>query len=1038
MNTFKNNRISAWLVLLLLVCNPVFSQVTPYKNTANNSVPAYNGDFEYGVNPGFYDNGWTDVMVAEIAKYAGANSLRLALPSTFLDKYGMNIRKNEFNHYTGVLNMRDLVLFIEGPAAHEKLKTSFGPCGESKVFDNLYLPIWDNGENGTPINEKNYFAAYVYKVIQHYGHHIKFWEIWNEPDYSFASGAWQIRGQPGNWWENNPSPCDLKNLQAPIYYYIRMMRVAYEVIKTYSPTSFICTGGIGYESFLDVLLRNTDNPDNGKVTAEFPLKGGAYFDVMSFHTYPHYQLTKWNYAQGKFESKRHSDEAANQFVAHAKIFDSVMMNYGYGRNLPRKHIICTETNLPRKQFNDYLGTIDAQRNFTIKLLAQAQANNIRQVHMYQTGDTEPYATATSPFNLMGFYENLKTAKYGSQKITEQGIAHKTTAELLNGFDYDAAYTGQFKNNPNAEVVAFKNDQGQRRLVMWAITKIDRSETAQADYEFPAAITVNSIHSYAWNYSVDRSKKQTITGRKIALTASPVFVTINEPIEIENQRPAVKAGNDTTITLPQPNFAMKATARDPDGKVDSYQWTALYGSKIGFANPTSPTTVLTNLVDSGTFYLELKAIDNFGLDGRDTIKLTVLPEPYRNKPPVAKAGPDIRITLPTSTAKLDAGESYDVDSRIIHYLWTQIAGPAVKFTNAWSADPTVSGLTTVGTYTFVVRVTDEERTEGSDTMNVIVSKGDGTPPPGNTNKPPVAVAGPDINLTLPTSSAKLNGKGSYDSDSQIMHYYWYQIQGPTVKFTNAWSVDPTVSGLTTVGTYRFVLRVTDMERTEGRDTISVIVNTGSGGNPGNPPPGENKPPVAEAGPNRYFSTTPSSVEVDGSQSFDPDGNITSYSWSKVSGPAGVFMYDTWKNKLTLRNFGSKGVYRFRLTVKDNKNATHSDEMEVYIYHDAPTAAAAVPAGNSKSPLEQDETVVFEATASPNPVSTFTLVSVKSVVQGKLSMQLIGSGGQVLKNMEFNKDSYEFQHRLDASALTKGVHFLMIRLGDKSETIKLQKF
>src|SRR5699024_563027 len=161
------------------------------------------------------------------------------------------------------------------------------------VFANLYSPIWDEGENGTPINDDNQFALYIYNLVKRYGEYIRFWEIVNEPD---ITGFWDNgnRDRAMNWWDNPPTPGALLNLRAPSFYYIRMLRIAYEVIKKYTPDAFVAPGGIGNPAFLDALLRYTDNPDEGKVTAEYPLTGGAYFDVVSYHIYPAYFLQEWD------------------------------------------------------------------------------------------------------------------------------------------------------------------------------------------------------------------------------------------------------------------------------------------------------------------------------------------------------------------------------------------------------------------------------------------------------------------------------------------------------------------------------------------------------------------------------------------------------------------------------------------------------------------------------------------------------------------------------------------------------------------------
>src|SRR5690606_30016976 len=126
-----------------------------------------------------------------------------------------------------------------------------------------------------------------------YGEHVRFWEIWNEPD---LTGFWDNgnKSRADSWWNSPPGPDALNNLKAPVYSYIRMMRIAYEIIKKIDPDDYVTTGGIGYTAFLDALLRYTDNPDGGKVTPEYPLQGGAYFDVLSYHCYPAYSLSYYD------------------------------------------------------------------------------------------------------------------------------------------------------------------------------------------------------------------------------------------------------------------------------------------------------------------------------------------------------------------------------------------------------------------------------------------------------------------------------------------------------------------------------------------------------------------------------------------------------------------------------------------------------------------------------------------------------------------------------------------------------------------------
>ena len=48
---------------------------------------------------------------------------------------------------------------------------------------------------------------------------------------------------------------------------------------------------------------------------------------------------------------------------------------------------------------------------------------------------------------------------------------------------------------------------------------------------------------------------------------------------------------------------------------------------------------------------------------------------RKNPPIAVAGSDQVITLPTESVLLDGRSSSDPDGRIGEWLWTQISGPA---------------------------------------------------------------------------------------------------------------------------------------------------------------------------------------------------------------------------------------------------------------------------------------------------------------------------------------------------------------------------
>lgn len=527
------------LFLLLGCCQCLWVQA----QTADESVPPYPTSFDYGSNMGYFPP-WEDKQLAEITvgnqlndvEGIGVTTLRPSLPEWFLEQWGYGIRDAEFAHYQS-LGVRNNTIFIGYPSAEHQDMTHYCPTEPSQLFANMYEPIWDNGENGTPVNDENYYALYVYKLVNRYGDYALTWEISNEPDFDYGGNAWKPADMPYNWWTNDPNPCEYA-IKAPIQHYVRMLRISYEVIKSIRPDHLVAVGGLGYPSFLDAVIRNTDNPERGLVTSDFPLKGGAYFDVMSFHSYPHTDgsMREWNHPAGRFDYFRHSDAAMEGVLLKKKEFEDVLIKYGYGVNLPQKHFIITECNIPRRSFGEAIGSDEAQRNFIIKTLVSAQQNDIRQICVYNISDQTNYNDARNEFDLMGLFQNLSNVGVYGHVPNEIAIAFKTTSELLDGSYYDQLETDAMLLPDGVRGAAFTADSGKTIYVLWAKTGIDLSEMATQAYTFSPLLPTDSMDVMAWDYSIDPHTER-IHGNTIQLSGSPVFIqTFKTP--------------DTSIELPQ--------------------------------------------------------------------------------------------------------------------------------------------------------------------------------------------------------------------------------------------------------------------------------------------------------------------------------------------------------------------------------------------------------------------------------------------------------------------------------------------------------
>ncbi|HWC53661.1 MAG TPA: PKD domain-containing protein [Chitinophagaceae bacterium] len=308
---------------------------------------------------------------------------------------------------------------------------------------------------------------------------------------------------------------------------------------------------------------------------------------------------------------------------------------------------------------------------------------------------------------------------------------------------------------------------------------------------------------------------------------------------------------------------------------------------------------------------------------------------KNQPPIANAGKDQFIALPTDSVLLDGSASKDPDGSIVSFNWKYLSGPSsYSITTASANKTTVKGLAE-GVYSFVLTVTDNGGLSGKDTVNVTVDK-------APVNHPPVAVAGADTILVLPVNSILLDGSQSWDPDNNITDYAWSMISGPSLPtISDPVSIKLQVNNMVQ-GVYSFELTVRDAGGLTDKDTIQITVNASP-----------NKPPIARAGPDQQVlynlqncSMEPSFITLDGSSSTDPDGTVVAYQWSLILGDnIAITITNPTAAVTTVTNI-TPGTYQFKLTVTDNEGATDDDTLLVTTsnYNRPTVAAQLIPVGN----------------------------------------------------------------------------------------------
>ncbi len=306
---------------------------------------------------------------------------------------------------------------------------------------------------------------------------------------------------------------------------------------------------------------------------------------------------------------------------------------------------------------------------------------------------------------------------------------------------------------------------------------------------------------------------------------------------------------------------------------------------------------------------------------DQVTVIVMSAP--NEAPIASAGNNRFIVLPTSSVSLNGSRSNDPDGTIATYAWTQVSGPSTAtLTNDSTVSPTASDLV-AGQYIFQLTVTDNDGATDNAQVKVTVIRG--------ANQAPDANAGSSTTITLPVNSVNLDGTASSDPDGTIATYAWSQSSGPsTATIESAGNSTTTVNDLVE-GTYVFQLLVTDNSGATSTDQVTITVNA---------PP--NQAPVANAGSNAFITLPVNSANLNGSGSSDPDGSIAGYSWTQVAGPNAATLDNSNTVNPSAGNLVA-GQYIFQLTVTDDRGASDSAQVKITVI----AAANQPPSANAGS-------------------------------------------------------------------------------------------
>ncbi|WP_208353046.1 PKD domain-containing protein [Pseudaestuariivita rosea] len=413
---------------------------------------------------------------------------------------------------------------------------------------------------------------------------------------------------------------------------------------------------------------------------------------------------------------------------------------------------------------------------------------------------------------------------------------------------------------------------------------------------------------------------------------------------------IAAGAANAAALGTPVALDGSQSYDFNGDLLSYEWTLIHAPQASLAAITDPGLPFAGLTPdvAGDYVVQLVVRDGAGASTPATALIRV-PEVL----PVAVAGPDLAapafgfVTLDGGLSSVGADARYD-------WALTGLVGDVDRAV-------TLTGDATSAIWTLEVLQPGDPQTAApyAGVAQLIAADGNGVARPeavfiGSGNLRPVvqgagrieAEAGVPVDLRAADYASDINGDALSHSWSLL-----YRPQG------SAAQVDPANGAPIVTGD--------SLSFTADRAGIYLIQLTAEDGNLRATPAVillevTNSAPVAVAtGPDQVF--VGQVATLDGTGSFDPDGNALSYSWTIVSAPAGstATIPDPFGPTASFTP-DLRGAYSFGLVVSDFELSSDQAVVSLSVPNRAPVVLISGP-----DTLEAGVETLIDATGSTDP-------------------------------------------------------------------------
>ncbi|MBI4868383.1 MAG: hypothetical protein HY816_15665 [Candidatus Wallbacteria bacterium] len=317
---------------------------------------------------------------------------------------------------------------------------------------------------------------------------------------------------------------------------------------------------------------------------------------------------------------------------------------------------------------------------------------------------------------------------------------------------------------------------------------------------------------------------------------------------------------------------------------------------------------------GTYRIGLSVSDG---QSAGTSSTTLL---VQNSAPVAAAGPD-KAAVPGGNVTLDGSQSSDADPEDLSglvYSWALVSPPAtsnrrtsdIQPNNAVGAARPSFTPDVEGTYILSLSVSDGVAASNvTSTVRIVAALG---------NLPPIAKPTAQTSGTAPVGNAlALDGRQSADLDGTgTLTYTWTIVSRPRHSKAQVSGSQSSQAAFTpdVNGTYVISLTVSDGQKSD-TSLLTVAAQATS-----------DLPPKADAGADQAGAVG-ATIVLNGSESFDPNGDPVVYTWAQVSGPA-TALNDPTSARPSFRP-STGGTYTFQLQVGDGRATSAADLVSVSV-------------------------------------------------------------------------------------------------------------